>query len=102
MTKENFETLLGKIKNDHEVFLTVQKAGGISDRLVQSDKLGYDWKETYIGDKLIMQEYVEQEVKLGTEENPIEYKEGCSLIDNAYYNKDGKVYLYMGGEFVEG
>ena len=41
-----------------------------------------------------------QENPTGTKDNPIEYAEGVPLINNAYYRKDGKIYVWM-GEWVE-
>lgn len=83
-----------------ETLRTIQTLGGIRTETVQSDKVGYDWKNVYVGDVLVRQEYVEQEVKTGTEDNPIVYEEGMPLINNAYYLKDGKKYVWM-EEWVE-
>jgi hypothetical protein len=79
---------------------TIQALGGLKTEIVQSDKLGYDWKNVCVGDVLVRQEYVEQEVKTGTEENPIVYTDGVPLINNAYYIKDRKKYVWM-EEWVE-
>lgn len=78
-----------------ETLSTIQTLGGLKSETVQSDKLGYDWKNVYVGEVLVRQEYVEQEVKTGTEENPILYTDGTPLINNAYYLKDGKKYVWM-------
>lgn len=83
-----------------ETLSTIQTLGGLKSETVQSDKLGYDWKNVYVGEVLVRQEYVEQEVKTGTEENPILYTDGTPLINNAYYLKDGKKYVWM-EEWVE-
>lgn len=83
-----------------ETLHTIQTLGGIRTETVQSDKVGCDWKNVYVGDVLVRQEYVEQEVKTGTEDNPIVYEEGMPLINNAYYLKDGKKYVWM-EEWVE-
>ena len=37
-----------------------------------------------------------QENPAGTKDNPIVYTEGVPLINNAYYLKDGKIYVWMG------
>lgn len=74
---------------------TVQTLGGIKSETVQSDKLGYDWQNTYVGDILVRQEYVGQEHPTGTVDNPIVYAEGVPLINNAYYLKDGVLYVWM-------
>ncbi len=83
-----------------ETLSTIQTLGGIKTETAQSDKLGYDYKNVYVGEVLVRQEYVEQEVKTGTEDNPIVYAEGVPLINNAYYLKDGKKYVWM-EEWVE-
>lgn len=83
-----------------ETLSTIQQLGGLKSETVQSDKLGYDWRNVYVGDVLVRQEYVEQATKTGTEDNPIVYAEGVPLINNAYYLKDGKTYVWM-EEWVE-
>ena len=83
-----------------ETLSTIQALGGLKTETVQSDKLGFDWRNVYVGDVLVRQEYVEQETKTGTEDNPIVYAEGVPLINNAYYLKDGKIYVWM-EEWVE-
>lgn len=79
---------------------TVQALGGIKSETVQSDKIGYDWRNIYVGDVLVRQEYVAQEHPTGTVDNPIVYAEGVPLINNAYYLRDGKTYVWM-GEWVK-
>lgn len=79
---------------------TVQAAGGIAVTQEQSDKLGYDWTVYSVNDVVVRKEYVEQANPTGTKDNPIEYTEGVPLINNAYYRKDGKIYVWM-GEWVE-
>lgn len=79
---------------------TVQAAGGITVTQEQSDKLGYDWKVYTVNDVAVRKDYVEQETPTGTLENPIVYTEGTPLINNAYYRKDGKIYVWM-DEWVE-
>ena len=74
----------------------VQAAGGITRTLTQSDKLGFDWRNTYVNDILVRQEYVEQAVKFGTADNPIVWKAGMSLIQNAYYTYNGEIKVWMG------
>ena len=83
-----------------ETLSTIEQLGGLKTETAQSDKLGYDWRNVYVGDVLVRQEYVEQETKAGTEDNPIVYAEGVPLINNAYYLKDGKIYVWM-EEWVE-
>lgn len=74
----------------------VQAAGGITVTQEQSDKLGYDWKVYTVNDMAVRKEYVAQENPTGTKDNPIVYTEGVPLINNAYYRKDGKIYVWMG------
>lgn len=78
-----------------ETLSLIQQLGGIKTELVQSDKLGFDWRNIYVGDVLVRQEYVAQENPTGTLENPIEYADGVPLINNAYYRRDGALYVWM-------
>ncbi len=73
----------------------------VTTETVQSDKLGYNWKITRIGNLEAKKEYVKQQNPVGTQDNPIEYYDGVPLIDNAYYIKDGKRQVYMSGEWTE-
>lgn len=73
----------------------------VATETTQSDKLGYDWKITRIGNLEAKKEYTKQENPVGTRDNPIEYYDGVPLIDNAYYIKDGKRQVYMSGEWTE-
>jgi hypothetical protein len=80
---------------------TAQSAGGISVTTGQSDKLGYDWKVFTVNDIEVRKDYIEQENPVGNSaDNPIVYTEGTPLINNAYYRKDGKIYVWM-EEWVE-
>lgn len=74
----------------------VQAAGGITEDVTQSDKLGYDWRNIYVNKILVRQVYVEQAVKAGTSDNPIVWKSGMSLIQNAYYTNNGETKVWMG------
>ena len=78
----------------------VQAAGGITVTQEQSDKLGYDWKVYMVNNIAVRKEYVVQENPTGTKNNPIGYTEGVPLINNAYYRKDGEIYVWA-GEWVE-
>ena len=78
-----------------ETLSTIQQLGGLKSETVQSDKLGYDWRNVYVGDVLVRQEYVAQATSTGTLDNPIIYADGVPLINNAYYLKDGKIYVWM-------
>ena len=73
----------------------------VTTETTQSDKLGYDWKITKIGNLEAKKEYVEQQNPAGTRDSPIAYYDGVPLIDNAYYLKDGKRQVYMAGTWTE-
>ena len=90
------ETKLTQIKSAIKDGKLVQAAGGITSTVTQSDKLGFDWRNIYVNDILVRQEYVEQAVKAGTAENPIVWKAGMSLIQNAYYTNNGETKVWMG------
>ena len=72
---------------------TVEKLGGITERIEQSDKIGYDWHNYYVGDKLVKSEYVEQDNPIGTQDNPFTWAPGMRLIPNGYYTYNGKRYV---------
>ena len=90
------ETKLTQIKSAIKDGKLVQAAGGITTTVTQSDKLGYDWKNFFVNDVLVRREYVEQAVKAGTADNPIVWKAGMSLIQNAYYTNNGEIKVWMG------
>lgn len=92
MTQDKLEKLKAAIKDGK----LVQEAGGITEDVTQSDKLGYDWRNIYVNKILVRQEYVEQAVKAGTADNPIVWKAGMSLIQNAYYTHNGEIKVWMG------
>lgn len=92
MTQDKLEKLKTAIKDGR----LVQAAGGITEDVTQSDKLGYDWRNIYVNRILVRQVYVEQAVKFGTAENPIVWKAGMSLIPNAYYAYNGETKVWMG------
>lgn len=90
------ETKLTQIKTAIKDGKLVQEAGGITEDVTQSDKLGYDWKNIYVNDVLVRQEYVEQAVKQGTADNPIAWAPRMALIQNAYYTHNGEIKIWMG------
>lgn len=90
------ETKLTQIKSAIKDGKLVQAAGGITSTVTQSDKLGFDWRNIYVNKILVRQEYIEQSVKAGTAENPIVWKAGMSLIQNAYYTYGGETKVWMG------
>lgn len=72
---------------------TVEKLGGITEKIEQSDKIGYDWHNYYVGDKLVKSEYVEQDNPIGTQDNPFIWSPGTKLILNGYYIYNNKRYV---------
>lgn len=68
----------------------------ILEDVTQSDKLGYDWRNIYVNKIIVRKVYVEQAVKAGTAENPIVWKAGMALIQNAYYTHNGEIKVWMG------
>ena len=90
------ETKLTQIKSAIKDGKLVQSAGGITTTVTQSDKIGFDWKNFFVNDVLVRREYVEQAVKYGTADNPIVWKAGMSLIQNAYYTNNGETKVWMG------
>lgn len=90
------ETKLAQMKAAIQDGKLVQQAGGITSTVTQSDKLGFDWKNIYVNDVLVRQEYVEQAVKRGTADNPIAWASGMALIQNAYYTYNGETKVWMG------
>lgn len=92
MTQDKLEKLKTAIKDGK----LVQAAGGITEAVTQSDKLGFDWRNIYVNKILVRQEYIMQAVKAGTANNPIVWKAGMSLIQNAYYTHNGEIKVWMG------
>lgn len=92
MTRNKLENMVTAIKAGK----LVEQAGGITQELTQSDKLGYDWRSIYVNDILVRQEYVEQVNPVGTADNPIHWVSGMVLIQNAYYAHDGETKVWMG------
>lgn len=90
------ENKLNQIKSAIADGKLVQAAGGIVSTVTQSDKLGFDWKNIYVNDVLVRQEYVEQEIKRGTADNPILWESDMQLIQNAYYTHGGETKVWMG------
>lgn len=94
----DFEILFNKIKDSKATSDKIKALGGLSQKITQSDKLGYNWVEDYIGETLVKQTYVEQTNPIGVANNPFEFAEGIMLIPNAYYTYNGKRYVYVGIE----
>ena len=90
------EAKLAQVKKAITDGKLVQAAGGITEDVTQSDKLGYDWRNIYVNDILVRQVYIEQAVKFGTADNPIVWASGMALIQNAYYTHNGEIKVWMG------
>lgn len=90
------EAKLAQVKKAITDGKLVQAAGGITEDVTQSDKLGYDWRNIYVNKILVRQEYVEQAVKAGTADNPIAWEPDMPLIQNAYYTHNGETKVWMG------
>ena len=90
------EAKLAQVKKAITDGKLVQAAGGITEDVTQSDKLGFDWRNIYVNKILVRQVYVEQEVKAGTADNPIVWASGMALIQNAYYTHGGETKVWMG------
>ncbi len=90
------EAKLAQVKKAITDGKLVQAAGGITEDVTQSDKLGYDWRNTYVNKILVRQVYVEQAVKQGTADNPIAWAPRMALIQNAYYTHNGEIKVWMG------
>lgn len=90
------EAKLAQVKKAITDGKLVQAAGGITEDVTQSDKLGYDWRNIYVNKILVRQVYVEQAVKFGTAENPIAWEPDMPLIQNAYYTNNGEIKVWMG------
>lgn len=90
------EAKLAQVKKAITDGKLVQAAGGITEDVTQSDKLGYDWRNIYVNKILVRQVYVEQEVKAGTADNPIAWEPDMPLIQNAYYTHNGETKVWMG------
>ena len=90
------EAKLAQVKKAITDGKLVQAAGGITEDMTQSDKLGYDWRNIYVNKILVRKVYVEQAVKAGTADNPIVWKADMPLIQNAYYTHGGETKVWMG------
>lgn len=95
---DNAIVLKSEIDENRKVVEQVAAAGGIREEIIQSDKIGFDWRIFYVNDIVVRKEYVEQEIPFGTADNPIIWKEGMSLIPNAYYTHGGIRKVWMGDE----
>jgi hypothetical protein len=93
---DNARILKAEIDANRKTVQQVEDAGGIREEITQSDKIGFDWRIFYVNDIAVRKDYVEQENPFGTADNPIVWKEGMSLIQNAYYIYDGVRKVWTG------
>lgn len=89
MTRVEAKTYRNKVVQGEQI----EKLGGITEKVEQSDKIGYDWHNYYVGDKLVKSIYVEQDTPVGTADNPFAWSPGMKLIPNGYYTYNGKRYV---------
>lgn len=82
---DNAKILKAEIDANRKTAQQVEEAGGIREEITRSDKIGFDWHIFYVNDIAVRKEYIEQEIPFGTADNPIVWKEGMSLIPDAYY-----------------
>lgn len=92
----NAKILKAEIDANRKTVQQVEDAGGIREEVIQSDKIGFDWRIFYVNDIAVRKDYIEQEIPFGTANNPIIWKEGMSLIPNAYYIHDGVRKVWTG------
>lgn len=71
----------------------VEKLGGITEKVEQSDKIGYDWHNYYVNKILVRSDYVKQENPVGVADNPFTWESGMKLILNGYYTYGGRRYV---------
>lgn len=71
----------------------LERLGGMTCAVEQSDKIGYDWLCYTVGEVVVKREYVEQDNPIGTADNPFEWVPGMKLIPNGYYSYGGKRYV---------
>lgn len=93
---DNAKILKAEIDANRKTAQQVENAGGIREEITQSDKIGFDWRIFYVNNIAVRKEYIEQENPFGTADNPIIWKEGMSLIPNAYYTYDGVRKVWTG------
>lgn len=63
-------------------------------------KVGYRWERKLVGTTIVYESVFDPNA-IGTDQNPIYYTDESPRINNAFYIKDGKKFVYMGDDFVE-
>lgn len=87
---------LDQIKNTIQHGRMVERSGGITVTVEQSDKLGYDWHIYAVNRIVVRKEYVAQKEPVGTADNPIVWKDGATAYPNFCYIKDGVRKVWTG------
>ena len=95
-TAEELEAIEAQKEKERQEKNLQTLASLIQFKTEQSDKLGYIWKCTYVGDICVSKEYVEDPDATGTKDNPIIWKPGVQLIPNAFYIYEDDTYVYVG------
>lgn len=95
-TAEELEAIEAQKNKEKQEESLQHLASLIQFKTEQSDKLGYIWKCTYVGDICVSKEYIEDPDATGTKDNPIIWKPGVQLIPNAFYIYNDITYVYVG------
>lgn len=99
MKREQLDELKEKLRQKIAVAKEVEKLGGFTVTVEQSDKLGFNWIKTSLKGVMVKAEYIEQENPVGVQSNP--FTNDSVLLNNAFYLIDGKMYVYMNGQMIE-
>jgi len=89
MKKYNIFEVCKAISEAHEKAKLVDEVGGITTALAPSDKQGYLFKNYYVNEVLVKQEYIEDTQYVpssGTYTNPTAWESGMAVV--AYTNDD--------------
>ena len=89
MTREEAKAYRNKVIQGEQI----EAVGGIKEEFVQSDKIGFDWRNYYVNKILVRSDYVKQENPVGVADNPFTWESGMKLILNGYYSYNGKRYV---------
>lgn len=92
MTQDKLEQIKKTIQHGR----MVERSGGITVMVEQSDKLGYDWHIYAVNKIVVRKEYVAQKEPVGTADNPIVWKDGATAYPNFCYIKDGVRKVWTG------
>lgn len=95
-TEEELNSVQAQKDREHKEKSLSHLASLVQIKTEVSDKLGYIWNCTYVGDVCVSKEYVKDPDAAGTVDNPITWKPGVRLIPNAFYIYNHAVYVYVG------